>query len=177
MTTVQLTDVQTLRDRARKNIQEGAVTEGYSADRQTVLRLLNEALATELVCFLRYKRHYFMATGLKASIAAAEFLEHANQEMQHADQLAERIMQRGGEPDFNPRGLEERSHAEYVEGKTLKDMVTENLIAERIAIDSYREIITYLGNDDPTSRRIFEEILAQEEEHADDMADILDDLA
>ncbi len=155
MTTVQLTDVQTLRDRARKNIQEGAVTEGYSADRQTVLRLLNEALATELVCFLRYKRHYFMATGLKASIAAAEFLEHANQEMQHADQLAERIMQLGGEPDFNPRGLEERSHAEYVEGKTLKDMVTENLIAERIAIDSYREIITYLGNDDPTSRRIF----------------------
>ncbi|MDU5677237.1 MAG: ferritin-like domain-containing protein [Pseudomonas aeruginosa] len=136
MTTVQLTDVQTLRDRARKNIQEGAVTEGYSADRQTVLRLLNEALATELVCFLRYKRHYFMATGLKASIAAAEFLEHANQEMQHADQLA-----------------------------------------ERIAIDSYREIITYLGNDDPTTRRIFEEILAQEEEHADDMADILDDLA
>lgn len=168
---------QTLRDRARKNIQEGAVTEGYSADRQTVLRLLNEALATELVCFLRYKRHYFMATGLKASIAAAEFLEHANQEMQHADQLAERIMQLGGEPDFNPRGLEERSHAEYVEGKTLKDMVTENLIAERIAIDSYREIITYLGNDDPTTRRIFEEILAQEEEHADDMADILDDLA
>ncbi len=155
MTTVQLTDVQTLRDRARKNIQEGAVTEGYSADRQTVLRLLNEALATELVCFLRYKRHYFMATGLKASIAAAEFLEHANQEMQHADQLAERIMQLGGEPDFNPRGLEERSHAEYVEGKTLKDMVTENLIAERIAIDSYREIITYLGNDDPTTRRIF----------------------
>lgn len=177
MTAVQLTDVQTLRDRARKNIQEGAVTEGYSADRQTVLRLLNEALATELVCFLRYKRHYFMATGLKASIAAAEFLEHANQEMQHADQLAERIMQLGGEPDFNPRGLEERSRAEYVEGKTLKDMVTENLIAERIAIDSYREIITYLGNDDPTTRRIFEEILAQEEEHADDMADILDDLA
>ncbi|MDP0779266.1 ferritin-like domain-containing protein, partial [Klebsiella pneumoniae] len=111
---------QTLRDRARKNSQEGAGTEGYAADRQTVLSLLNEALATELVCFLRYKRHYFMATGLKASIAAAEFLEHANQEMQHADQLAERIMQLGGEPDFNPRGLEERSHAEYVEGKTLK---------------------------------------------------------
>lgn len=171
-----LTDVQTLRQRARRNIEEGAVTEGYHADRKTVLRLLNESLATELVCYLRYKRHYFMATGLKASVAAAEFLEHATQELQHADQLAERIMQLGGEPDFNPQGLTERSHAEYVAGANLREMITENLVAERIAIDSYREIVVYLGDDDPTTRRLFEEILAQEEEHADDMADLLQDL-
>lgn len=176
MNQAQLSDVQTLRERARRNIEEGAVTEGYHADRQTVLRLLNEALATELVCYLRYKRHYFMATGLKASVAAAEFLEHAGQELQHADQLAERIMQLGGEPDFNPNGLTQRSHAEYVAGANLREMVTENLVAERIAIDSYREIIVYLGDADPTTRRLFEEILAQEEEHADDMADILQDL-
>lgn len=171
-----LTDVQTLRQRARRNIEEGAVTEGYHADRKTVLRLLNESLATELVCYLRYKRHYFMATGLKASVAAAEFLEHATQELQHADQLAERIMQLGGEPDFDPHGLTERSHAEYVAGANLREMITENLVAERIAIDSYREIVVYLGDDDPTTRRLFEEILAQEEEHADDMADLLQDL-
>ena len=176
MNQAQLTDVQTLRQRARQNIEEGAVTEGYHADRETVLRLLNESLATELVCYLRYKRHYFMATGLKASVAAAEFLEHAGQELQHADQLAERIMQLGGEPDFNPNGLTERSHAEYVAGANLREMITENLVAERIAIDSYREIVVYLGDDDPTARRLFEEILAQEEEHADDMADLLQDL-
>ncbi|MEP9318545.1 ferritin-like domain-containing protein [Pseudomonas sp. LABIM340] len=176
MNQAQLTDVQTLRQRARQNIEDGAVTEGYHADRKTVLRLLNESLATELVCYLRYKRHYFMATGLKASVAAAEFLEHATQELQHADQLAERIMQLGGEPDFNPQGLTERSHAEYVAGANLREMITENLVAERIAIDSYREIVVYLGDDDPTSRRLFEEILAQEEEHADDMADLLQDL-
>ncbi|MFV3331729.1 ferritin-like domain-containing protein [Pseudomonas sp. NY15437] len=176
MNQAQLTDVQTLRQRARQNIEEGAVTEGYHADRETVLRLLNESLATELVCYLRYKRHYFMATGLKASVAAAEFLEHAGQELQHADQLAERIMQLGGEPDFNPNGLTERSHAEYVAGANLREMITENLVAERIAIDSYREIVVYLGDDDPTTRRLFEEILAQEEEHADDMADLLQDL-
>ena len=158
MNQAQLSDVQTLRERARRNIEEGAVTEGYQADRQTVLRLLNEALATELVCYLRYKRHYFMATGLKASVAAAEFLEHAGQELQHADQLAERIMQLGGEPDFNPNGLTQRSHAEYVAGANLREMVTENLVAERIAIDSYREIIQYIGDKDPTTRRIFEEI-------------------
>ena len=174
MTTVQLTDVQTLRDRARKNIQEGAVTEGYSADRQTVLRLLNEALATELVCFLRYKRHYFMATGLKASVAAAEFLEHAGQELQHADQLAERIVQLGGEPDFNPNGLTQRSHAEYVAGANLREMVTENLVAERIAIDSYRQMINYIGDKDTTTKRILERILEQEEEHADEFADMLE---
>jgi bacterioferritin len=176
MTQAQLTDVQTLRQRARQNIEDGAVTEGYHADRKTVLRLLNESLATELVCYLRYKRHYFMATGLKASVAAAEFLEHATQELQHADLLAERIMQLGGEPDFNPHGLTERSHAEYVAGANLREMITENLVAERIAIDSYREIVVYLGDDDPTTRRLFEDILAQEEEHADDMADLLQDL-
>ncbi|MDN6855778.1 ferritin-like domain-containing protein [Pseudomonas sp. CAN2814] len=176
MNQAQLTDVQTLRQRARQNIEDGAVTEGYHADRKTVLRLLNESLATELVCYLRYKRHYFMATGLKASVAAAEFLEHATQELQHADLLAERIMQLGGEPDFNPNGLTERSHAEYVAGANLREMITENLVAERIAVDSYREIVVYLGDDDPTTRRLFEEILAQEEEHADDMADLLQDL-
>lgn len=176
MSEVHLSDVQTLRQRARRNIEDGAVTEGYRADRRTVLRLLNESLATELVCYLRYKRHYHMATGLKASVAAAEFLEHAQQELQHSDLLAERIMQLGGEPDFNPAGLSERSHAEYIAGRNLREMVTENLVAERIAIDGYREIVAYLGDSDPTTRRLFEEILAQEEEHADDMADILQDL-
>jgi bacterioferritin len=172
----QLSDVATLRARARQNVEDGAVTEGYSADRETVLRLLNESLATELVCVLRYKRHYFMASGLKASVAAAEFLEHAQQEAEHADLLAERIVQLGGEPEFNPDLLSKNSHAQYVAGTTLKEMVYEDLVAERIAVDSYREIIQYLGDDDPTTRRIYESILAQEEEHADDMADIYQDL-
>ncbi|ARA83941.1 bacterioferritin [Pseudomonas amygdali pv. tabaci str. ATCC 11528] len=172
----QLSDVNTLRQRARQNVENGAVTEGYSADRETVLRLLNESLATELVCVLRYKRHYYMASGLKASVAAAEFLEHAEQEAQHADKLAERIVQLGGEPEFNPDLLSKNSHAQYVAGNTLKEMVYEDLVAERIAVDSYREIIQYIGDSDPTTRRIFEEILAQEEEHADDMSDILEGL-
>ncbi|UFI47668.1 ferritin-like domain-containing protein [Pseudomonas savastanoi] len=172
----QLSDVNTLRQRARQNVENGAVTEGYSADRETVLRLLNESLATELVCVLRYKRHYYMASGIKASVAAAEFLEHAEQEAQHADKLAERIVQLGGEPEFNPDLLSKNSHAQYVAGNTLKEMVYEDLVAERIAVDSYREIIQYLGDSDPTTRRIFEEILAQEEEHADDMSDILEGL-
>jgi bacterioferritin len=171
-----LTDVKTLRERARQHIEQGAVTAGYNADRETVLKLLNEALATEIVCTLRYKRHYYMADGLNASIAADEFLEHAQQEQQHADWLAERIVQLGGAPNFSPEGLQSRSHAEYVEGETLKEMVKEDLIAERIAIDSYREIATYLGDKYPTTRRIMEEILAQEEEHADDMASILESL-
>ena len=171
-----LTDVKTLRERARQHIEQGAVTAGYNADRETVLNLLNEALATEIVCTLRYKRHYYMADGLNASIAADEFLEHAQQEQQHADWLAERIVQLGGAPNFSPEGLQSRSYAEYVEGETLKEMVKEDLIAERIAIDSYREIATYLGDKDPTTRRIMEEILAQEEEHADDMASILESL-
>ena len=171
-----LSDVQTLRERARQHVENGAVTESYSANREEVLRLLNESLATELVCVLRYKRHYFMANGLKAHVAADEFLEHANQEAAHADRLAERIVQLGGEPEFNPDLLSKNSHAQYVAGNSLKEMVYEDLVAERIAIDSYREIIQYIGEKDPTTRRIFEDILAQEEEHADDMADILKDL-
>lgn len=176
MLNVQLTDKNVLRERARQHVDNGAVTEGYAADREEILRLLNESLATELVCTLRYKRHYFMANGLKASIAADEFLEHAQQEAQHADKLAERIVQLGGEPEFNPDALSGLSHAQYVAGNTLKEMVYEDLVAERIAIDSYREIIQYIGESDPTTRRIFEDILAQEEEHADDMADILGEL-
>ena len=173
MSTVELTDVNTLRQRARQHVEQGAVTEGYTADRQTILRLLNESLATEWVCTLRYKRHYYMASGIKASVAAEEFLEHANQEQEHADKLAERIVQLGGEPDLNPDNLSKNSHAQYVAGKNLKEMVLEDLVAERIAIDSYREIIRFIGDSDPTTRRIFEDILAQEEEHADDMADLL----
>ncbi len=173
MSTVELTDVKTLRARARQHVEQGAVTEGYNADRENILRLLNESLATEWVCALRYKRHYYMASGIKASVAAEEFLEHATQELEHADKLAERIVQLGGEPDLNPDNLSKSSHAQYVAGKNLKEMVLEDLVAERIAIDSYREIIQYIGESDPTTRRIFEDILAQEEEHADDMADLL----
>ncbi len=169
-----LTDIQTLRQRARNHIENGAVTEGYTADRETVVKLLNEALATEIVCVLRYKRHYFMASGIHAEGVAAEFLEHANDEQGHADQIAQRIVQLKGEPNFNPEGLLMRSHAEYVEGETLTDMIQEDLVAERIAIDSYREMITYFGNDDPTSRRMLEGILAVEEEHADDLVSLLE---
>jgi bacterioferritin len=169
-----LTDVRTLRERARQHIGDGAVTEGYSADREIVLKLLNEALATELVCNLRYRRHYFMASGPSSEAAKAEFMEHATQELQHADQIAERIVQLGGEPDLNPATLVGRSHAEYIEGRSLEDMIKENLVAERIAIDSYREIIQYLGDKDPTTRRLMEEILATEEEHAEDMSSLLE---
>ena len=168
-----LTDIKTLRERARQHIENGAVTSGYSADRETVIKLLNEALATEIVCVLRYRRHYFMASGINAESVAAEFLQHANEEQGHADQIAHRIVQLQGEPDFNPDGLLTRSHAEYVEGTTLIDMIKEDLVAERIAIDSYREMITYFGNQDPTSRRLMEEILAVEEEHADDLVNML----
>ena len=169
-----LTDIKTLRERARKHIENGAVTEGYSADRETVVKLLNEALATEIVCVLRYKRHYFMATGINAESVAAEFLQHANEEQGHADEIAQRIVQLKGEPNFNPEGLLSRSHAEYVEGTTLIDMIKEDLVAERIAIDSYREMINYFGTDDPTSRRMLEGILAMEEEHADDLVSLLE---
>ena len=171
-----LTDIKTLRERARQHIERGAVTEGYSADRETVIKVLNDSLATEIVCVLRYKRHYFMASGIHAESVAAEFLQHANEEQGHADQIAQRIVQLGGAPNFNPDGLLSRSHAEYVEGDTLIDMIKEDLAAERIAIDSYREIIQYLGNDDPTTRRMMEGILAMEEEHADDLVNLLDDL-
>jgi len=168
-----LTDIKTLRERARQHIENGAVTEGYRADRETVIKLLNEALATEIVCTLRYRRHYFMASGINSESVAAEFLQHANEEQGHADSIAQRIVQLQGEPNFNPDGLLTRSHAEYVEGTTLIDMIKEDLVAERIAIDSYREMITYLGNQDPTSRRLMEEILAVEEEHADDLVSML----
>ncbi len=169
-----LTDVKTLRERARRHMERGAVTEGYGADIGQVIHILNEALATEIVCTLRYKRHHFMASGLNSQAAAVEFLEHANEEQQHADQIAARIVQLGGAPNFSPEGLLTRSHAEYVEGTTLKEMIEEDLVAERIAIDSYREIIQYLGNADPTTRRMLEEILAVEEEHADDLLDLLE---
>ncbi len=171
-----LSDIATLRKRAREHIAQGAVTPGYHADRDVVIKLLNEALATEIVCTLRYKRHYFMAKGIHAEGVAAEFLEHATEEQQHADQIAARLVQLGGEPDFSPDGLASRSHAEYVEGDTLEEMIREDLVAERIAIDSYREIITYLAEKDPTTRRLLEEILAKEEEHADDLANLLEDL-
>jgi bacterioferritin len=171
-----LTDVKTLRKRARQHIERGAVTDGYEADRETVLKLLNEALATELICVLRYKRHYFMASGLQAQSVAQEFLQHANEEQAHADQIAARIVQLGGEPDFSPEGLATRSHAEYVEGSDLVDMIKEDLVAERIAIDSYRDMIRYCGNDDSTTRRMLESILAMEEEHAEDLVSLLAEL-
>ena len=170
-------DIEEIRRRARAHIEQGALTEGYQGDVKTVIRLLNEALATELVCVLRYKRHYFMATGIHAQSVAEEFQEHAAEEQAHADQIAERITQLGGEPDFNPASLTARSHSEYVEGKTLVDMIKEDLVAERIAIESYSEIIRYLGNNDPTSRRLMEEILAKEEEHADDMKTLIERVA
>lgn len=168
-----LSDIQTLRARARKDIEQGAVTTGYAADRNTVVTLLNEALATELVCVLRYKRHYFMAKGIHSESVKAEFLQHANEEMAHADQIAKRITELGGEPDFSPDGLSERSHAEYVAGDTLNAMIKEDLIAERIAIESYREMIAYLGDADSTTQKMLKEILAMEEEHAEDLASIL----
>ncbi len=168
-----LSDIQTIRQRARQHIEEGAVTAGYGADRDTVLKLLNEALATEIVCTLRYRRHYFMAKGIQSQGVADEFLAHSNEEQNHADRIAERIVQLGGEPNLSPDGLTSRSHAEYVEGESLIDMIRENLIAERIAIESYGEIVRYLGDKDPTSRRLMEEILAVEEEHAEDMSDLL----
>jgi bacterioferritin len=172
-----LSDIQTLRQRARQHIEKGPVTEAYRADRTTVIKLLNEALATELVCILRYKRHYFMATGIHAQAVADEFLEHANEEQGHSDQIAARIVQLGGEPDYNPEGLATRSHAEYVAGDTLLDMIKEDLVAERVAIDSYGEMIRYVGDDDPTTRRMLEGILAVEEEHADDLRTLLENLA
>lgn len=168
-----LTDIKTLRERARQHIDDGAVTAGYSAERDTVIKLLNDALATEIVCVLRYRRHYFMAKGPNSKSVAEEFLAHSNEEQGHADQIAERIVQLGGEPNFSHEGLASRSHAEYVEGATLTDMIKEDLVAERIAIDTYREIIQFIGEKDPTSRRLMESILAVEEEHADDMADLL----
>jgi len=166
-------DVEAIRARARQHIEEGAVTQGYGGDRRAVVALLNEALATELVCVLRYRRHYYMASGFRGATAAAEFLEHAVEEQAHADRIAQRIVQLGGEPDLNPDGLLSRSHSEYVPADSLDEMIREDLVAERIAIESYGEMIRYLADSDPTTRRLLEEILAKEEEHADDLAELL----
>jgi bacterioferritin len=171
-----VSDVAELRRRAREHMESGPVTGSYRADVETVVRLLNEALATEIVCVLRYQRHYYMAAGIHAQGVATEFKEHATEEQAHADQIAERITQLGGEPDLNPDGLASRSHSEYVEGKSLLDMVLEDLVAERIAIQSYAEMIRYIGDDDPTTRRMLEGILAVEEEHADDLRTLIQGL-
>ena len=168
-----LSDVKTLRENARKHIEQGPLTEDYGADSERVCKVLNEALATELVCVLRYKRHYFMAEGINSASVAAEFLQHATEEQGHADQIAARIVQLQGEPDFNPATLVERSHAEYVPGTDLVDMIKEDLVAERVAIASYGEIARWLGDKDITSRRMVEGILAVEEEHGDDLLTFL----
>lgn len=167
-------DMERIRERARAEIERGAVTDSYGADRERVIDVLNQVLATELVCVLRYKRHYYMAQGLNAEAVRAEFLQHANEEQQHADQVAERITQLGGAPDFSPEGLATRAHADYAEGEDLVDMIREDLVAERIAISSYSEIIRWLGDGDPTTRRLMESILAMEEEHAEDLVSLLE---
>ncbi|MEA2638658.1 MAG: bacterioferritin [Chloroflexota bacterium] len=169
-------DIEAIRQRARQHIEQGPVTAAYKADRQRVIAILNEVLATELVCVLRYKRHYFMASGINAAPIAAEFEQHAAEEQGHADEAAERIVQLGGEPNFNPVGLAERSHAQYSEGESIIDMVREDLVAERIAIESYAEIVRWLGNDDPTTRNMLEGILKVEEEHAEDLVSMLSHL-
>ncbi len=163
-----------LRANARKRIEDGAITRSYVADREEIIKLLNAALATEWVCVLRYYRHYFMAKGMLADAVKGEFLEHAQQEQAHANKIAERIVQLGGEPDLDPDTLTARAHAEYKEGGDLREMVEEDLVAERIAIDSYREMINYIGDSDTTTKRLLEKILEQEEEHADEFADLLD---
>lgn len=167
------TDLQAIQRRARAKMEEGAITGAYLADRGQVLDVLNEVLATEIVCILRYKNHYFMASGINAGPVANEFLQHANEEQMHADWVAQRITQLGGTPNFSPEGLATRSHAEYHEGGSLDEMIQEDLVAERVAIETYSEIIRWLGNDDPTTRRIIEDILKMEEEHADDLASLL----
>lgn len=171
-----LTDVKTIRERAKQQIDKGPVTDAYGADLRRVIRVCNEALATEIVCVLRYKRHYFTATGIHSEAVASEFMEHAAEEQNHADVLAERIVQLGGEPDFNPDTLATRAHAEYAGSLDLVEMIKEDLVAERVAIMSYTEIVQWLGEGDPTTRRIFETILAQEEEHADDLRGLLERL-
>lgn len=173
-----LSSIAELRQRARESLDDGAVTPSYSAhnNKQEVLRLLNEALATELVCTLRYRHHYFIAQGLAAEAIKEEFLRHANEEQAHADQLAERIVQLGGDPNFDPQGLAERSHAEYGSSQSLADILRDDLIAERVAIESYREMIEYIGSNDPTSRRLLESILAVEEEHAEEISSMLSNI-
>ena len=176
-TTSILTNVHDLRRRAREHIENGAVTDGYRADRATILDLLNGALASEIVCVLRYKRHYFMAHGPSSKGIREEFLAHANEEQGHADQIAERITQLGGAPNLNPEGMLARSHSEYVPGDTILDMLKEDLVAERIAVQSYSELIRYVGDKDPTTRRLLEEILAKEEEHAEDLVSLMAQMA
>ena len=166
-------DFEEIRRRAREHMEQGPITEAYQADREKVISVLNEVLATELVCVLRYKSHYYMAQGIHSQAVATEFLEHATEEQLHADLVAKRITELNGRPNFNPEGLATRSHAQYSEGERLEDMIREDLVAERIAIGTYSEIIHWLGNDDPTTRRLSEEILAKEEEHADDLAKLL----
>lgn len=168
-----VTDIQRIRERARTAIDQGAVTPSYKADHEQVVKVLNEVLATEIVCVLRYKRHYYAADGLQSESVKAEFLEHANEEQEHADWVAERITQLNGEPDFNPEGLATRSHSDYVEGDDLVSMIEEDLVAERIAIETYSEIIRWLGDNDPTSRRLIERILEKEEEHAEDLVTLI----
>jgi bacterioferritin len=168
-----LNDIQGIRKRARAHLADGAVTDGYQADRARVITVLNEVLATEIVCTLRYRRHYYTAEGMASESVKPEFLEHAREEQAHADSVADRIVQLGGEPDFNPATLAARSHAEYVEGTDLKSMIQEDLVAERIAIETYMEIARWLGDGDPTSRRLIEQILEKEEEHAEDMVSLL----
>jgi bacterioferritin len=169
-----LTDIEEIRKRARSHIEQGAVTGAYKADRETVLKLLNEALATEIVCVLRYKRHYYMASGIHSQAVVQEFQEHAAEEQDHADRIAARIVQLDGEPNLSPDGLLSRSHSEYVEGSSTLDMIREDLVAERVAIESYSEIIRFLADNDPTTRRLMEDILAKEEEHAEDMKTLLE---
>jgi bacterioferritin len=166
-------DLDTIRQRAREKMEEGAVTASYGADRDRVIQVLNEVLATEIVCVLRYKNHYYMASGFHGAAVAEEFAEHAAAEQGHADRVAKRIMELGGSPNFNPEGLHTRSHAEYKEGGSLEDMIREDLVAERIAVATYSEIVRWLANDDPTTRRMMEDLLAVEEEHADDLANLL----
>jgi len=168
-----LSDIQEIRNRARQKIEDGPVTPDYGVDKEKAIGILNEALATEIVCVLRYRFHYYMASGIHSTAVAAEFAEHAREEQEHAEQIAERIKQLGGKPDMNPATLLQRSHSEYKEGTSLIDMIREDLVAERIAIESYREMIQFFGEKDSTSRRMMEEILAKEEEHADDLSDLL----
>lgn len=168
-----VSDIKKIRERAREHMERGAVTGGYKADRKRVIDVLNDVLATEIVCVLRYKHHYFTASGIHSEAVKSEFLQHATDEQQHADWAAERINQLGGEPNFNPEGLAARSHSEYGEGSDLQSMIRENLVAERVAIESYSDIVRWLANDDPTTRKMIEDILKMEEEHADDMANLL----
>ena len=172
-----VSDLKKIREQTRRHMEAGAVTEGYRADREQVVAVLNDVLATEIVCVLRYKRHFFMARGINADSIKAEFLQHANEEQQHADWVAERITQLNGEPNFNPEGMASRSHSQYQEGSSLIEMIKEDLVAERIAVQSYSDIARWLGEDDPTTRRLIVEILKSEEEHAEELANMLTKVA